>query len=91
MFLEGKTKASGYGRDSPLARFWSALTIEVKFPIFMLCQAVHDKKMRYGGMLVQSCKLFRQYYIVIPGMVQIMMFKYSNVIKPDPFLCQLLS
>lgn len=42
-------------------------------------------------MLVHSCKLFRQCYIVILGMVQIMMCKYSNVIKPDLFLCQLLS
>ena len=65
------------------ARIWSTLTTEVK--LSMLCQGAHDKK---WVMLVHFCKLFRQYYVVILGTVQIMMCKYSNVIKPDPFLCQ---
>lgn len=38
----------------PLARFWSTLTIEVKFPISMLCQAIYDKKMGYAGTLLQA-------------------------------------
>lgn len=52
----------------------------------MLSQGAWGKKMGYAGTFLQSVK-------AIPcsdsGMVQIMMCKYSNVIKPDPFLCQL--
>lgn len=64
-----------------LERFWSALTTEVKLPVSMLCQGAHDKN---WGMLVHFCKLFRQYHLVILGMVQIMMCKYSMSSRQTP-------
>lgn len=52
----------------------------------MLCQGARNKK---WGMLVDFCMLFGQCYAVILRMIQIIMCKYSHVIKPDPFRCQL--
>lgn len=52
----------------------------------MLSQGACDKKMGYAGIFFQPVKAI---LCSDSGMVQIMMCKYSNVIKPDPFLCQL--
>lgn len=42
--------------------------------------------MGYAGTFLQSVQVI---LCSDSGMVQITMCKYSNVIKPDPFLCQL--
>lgn len=65
-----------------LARFWSTLTTEVKLPVPLLCQGAHDKK---WDMLVHFSKQNRQYYVVILGIVQIMMCKYSKCRESRPF------
>ena len=85
MFLEGKIKASGYGKGAcPWQGTGPLLTTEVK-PYLCFGREPITKSRVYWYTLA-SC--LRQYYVVILGMVQITMCKYSNLIKPDPFLCE---
>lgn len=54
--------------------------------IYVLPGSLWLKKIGYAGTFLQSVKAILR---SDSGMVQLTTCKYSNIIKPDPFLCQL--